>query len=82
MKKKSKFSSKKVSELKIKNKKKSEKVIQPKKSNDFFGNQEVKQDLQSFYNSEAKKYAETRKKFWHEEKALLDAITPLFFQSF
>ena len=78
MKKKSEFSSKKVSELKIKNKKKSEKVIQPKKNNDFFDNQEIKQDLQSFYNSEAKKYAETRKKFWHEEKAILDAITPLF----
>lgn len=78
MKKKSEFSSKKVSELKIKNKKKSEKVVQLKKNNDFFGNQGVKQDLQSFYNSEAKKYAETRKKFWHEEKAILDAITPLF----
>ena len=78
MKKKSEFSSKKVSELKIKNKKKSEKVIQPKKNNDFFGNQEIKQDLQSFYDTEAKKYAETRKKFWHEEKAILDAITPLF----
>ncbi len=78
MKKKSEFSSKKVPELKIKNKKKSEKVIQPKKNNDFFGNQEIKQDLQSFYNTEAKKYAETRKKFWHEEKAILDAITPLF----
>ena len=47
-------------------------------NNDFFGNQEIKQDLQSFYNAEAKKYAETRKKFWHEEKAILDAITPLF----
>ena len=78
MKKKSEFSSIKVSELKIKNKKKSEKVIQPKKNNDFFGNQEIKQDLQSFYNTEAKKYAETRKKFWHEEKAIIDAITPLF----
>ena len=78
MKKKSEFSSKKVSELKVKNKKKSEKVIQPKKNNDFFGNQEIKQDLQSFYNTEAKKYAETRKKFWHEEKAILDAISPLF----
>ena len=82
MKKKSEFSSKKVSELKIKNKKKSEKVVQAKKNNDFFGNQEIKQDLQSFYNTEAKKYAETRKKFWHEEKAILDAITPLFSQSF
>ena len=78
MKKKSEFSSKKVSELKIKNKKKSEKVVQAKKNNDFFGNQEIKQDLQSFYNTEAKKYAETRKKFWHEEKAILDAISPLF----
>ena len=78
MKKKSEFSSKKVSELKVKNKKKSEKVIQPKKNNDFFGNQEIKQDLESFYNSEAKKYAETRKKFWHEEKTILGAITPLF----
>jgi len=78
MKKESWFSSKKVSELKIKNKKKSEKVVQPKKNNDFFGNQEIKQDLQSFYNTEAKKYAETRKKFWHEEKAILEAITPLF----
>ncbi len=82
MKKESWFSSKKVSELKIKNKKNSEKVIQPKKNNDFFGNQEIKQDLQSFYNTEAKKYAETRKKFWHEEKAILDAITPFFSQSF
>ena len=78
MKKKSEFSSKKVSELKVKNKKKSEKVIQLKKNSDFFDNQEIKQDLQSFYNTEAKKYAETRKKFWHEEKAILDTITPLF----
>lgn len=78
MKKKSEFSSKKVSELKIKSKKKSEKVIQPKKNNDVFENQEIKKDLQSFYNKEAKKYAETRKKFWHEEKAILDEITPLF----
>ncbi len=78
MKKKSEFSSKKVSELKIKNREKSEKVVQAKKNNDFFGNQEIKQDLQSFYNTEAKKYAETRKKFWHEEKAILDAISPLF----
>ena len=79
MKKESWFSSKKVSELKIKNKKKSEKVVQSKKNNDFFCNQEIKQDLQSFYNIEAKKYAETRKKFWHEEKAILDVITPLFY---
>ena len=78
MKKESWFSSKKVSELKIRSKKKSEKVIQPKKNNDVFENQEIKKDLQSFYNKEAKKYAETRKKFWHEEKAILDEITPLF----
>jgi len=78
MKKKSGFSSMKVSELKVKNKKKSKKVIQPKRNNDFFGDQEIKQDLQSFYNTEAKKYAETRKKFWHEENAILGAITPLF----
>ena len=64
MKKKSEFSSKKVSELKIKNKKKSEKVVQAKKNNDFFGNQEIKQDLQSFYNTEAKKLIDSwNKKF-------------------
>ena len=78
MKKESWFSSKKVSELKIKSKKKSEKVIQHKESNNVFENQEIKKDLQSFYNKEAKKYAETRKKFWHEEKPILDEITPLF----
>ena len=79
MKKKSEFSSKKVSESKTRKKKKPVKVSGvKKKNNDFFGNQEIKQHLQSFYNSEAKKYAETRKKFWHEEKAILDAITPLF----
>ena len=78
MKKESWFSSKKVSELKNRRKKKSEKVIQPPKHNDVFENQEIKKDLQSFYNKEAKKYAETRKKFWHEEKAILDEITPLF----
>ena len=78
MKKKSEFSSKKVDELKLKKRKKSVKISEPKKNNDFFENQEIKQDLESFYNSEAKKYAETRKKFWREEKAILDAITPLF----
>lgn len=78
MKKKSEFSSKKVSEFGVKKRKKSVKNFEPKKNNDFFENQEIKQDLESFYNSEAKKYAETRKKFWHEEKAILDAITPLF----
>ena len=78
MKKESWFSSKKVDELKLKRRKKSVKIAETKKNNDFFGNQEIKQDLQSFYNSEAKKYAETRKKFWHEEKAILDTINPLF----
>ena len=78
MKKKSEFSSKKVSEFETKKRKKSVKIPNPKKNNDFFENQEIKQDLESFYNSEAKKYAETRKKFWHEEKAILDTITPLF----
>ena len=78
MKKESWFSSKKVDELKSKKRKKSVKIPEPKKNKDFFGNQEIKQDLESFYNSEAKKYAETRKKFWHEEKAILDAISPLF----
>ena len=76
MKKKSEFSSKKVSE--VKRKKKTEKIIQSPKNNDIFENQRIKQDLQSFYDKEAKKYAETRKKFWHEEKAILDEITPLF----
>ena len=79
MEKKSWFSSKKVTELKIK-KKKTVKTSQPKKDNTFFWNQEIKKDLQSFYDKEAKKYADTRKKFWHEEKAILDAITPLFEQ--
>ena len=78
MKKKSEFSSKKVSEFETKKREKSVKTPEPKKNNDFFENQEIKQDLESFYNSEAKKYAETRKKFWHEEKVILDAITPLF----
>lgn len=78
MKKKSWFSSKKVDELKSRRRKKSINISEPKKNNEFFGNQEIKQDLQSFYNIEAKKYAETRKKFWHEEKAIIDAITPLF----
>ena len=76
MKQKSEFSSKKVSE--VKRKKKTEKIIQSPKNNDIFENQRIKQDLQSFYDKEAKKYAETRKKFWHEEKAILDEITPLF----
>ena len=78
MKKKSEFSSKKVSKFETKKRKNSVKIPEHKKNNDFFENQEIKHDLESFYNSEAKKYAETRKKFWHEEKAILDAITLLF----
>lgn len=69
------FSSKKVSWLKARNKKQ---TIPVSKNNISFENQGVKQDLQSFYDKEAKKYAETRKKFWHEEKTILDEITPLF----
>ena len=68
----------KVKELKPKKRKKSVKTHEPKKDNEFFGNQEIKQNLKSFYDKEAKKYAETRKKFWHEEKVILDAISPLF----
>jgi len=45
---------------------------------DTFDNQEIKKNLQSFYDKEAKKYAETRKKFWHEEKVILYTITTLF----
>ena len=77
MKKQSWFSSKKVSEIKAK-KRKSGNISQPKEKNEIFNNQEIKQDLKLFYNKEAKKYAETRKKFWHEEKKILDEITPLF----
>ena len=80
MEKKSWFSSKNVRDLKVKQKKFSTKKTNSKKNNSFFENQEIKQDLESFYNSEAKKYAETRKKFWHEEKIIIDAITPLFEQ--
>ncbi len=79
MKKKSWFSSKKMTEPKTKKSKKSVEISELK-NNDFFENQEIKQDLQSFYNNEAKKYAETRKKFWHEENAILNTITPLFEQ--
>lgn len=80
MKKQSKFSSKKVTELKSSKRKKSLKISESKKNDELFGNQKIKQDLESFYNSEAKKYAETRRKFWHEEKTILEAITPLFEQ--
>ena len=82
MREKSTFSSKKIS-TNIKKRSKarttsSTKKSQIKKSEMFFDNQEVKKDLQSFYDKEAKKYAETRKEFWHEEKIILDSITPLF----
>ena len=72
------FSSKKVSEHKKKARKDS--INDLKQNNIFFGNQEIKQNLQIFYDNEAKKYAETRKKFWHEEKVILDVISPLFNQ--
>ena len=76
MKKRTWFSSKKVSGLKTK--KKNHIISESKKNKNIFENQEIKEDLQSFYDKEAKKYAETRKKFWHEEKAILGVITPLF----
>ena len=78
MKKKSTFSSKEISSKTKKRTLSMGKAYWVK--NPIFENQEVKQDLQSFYDKEAKKYAETRKKFWHEEKAILDAITPLFWE--
>ena len=84
MKGKSDFSSKKISAKIKKNSETMKRSKLPNKKDkknersDFFENQEIKCDLQSFYDKEAKKYAETRKKFWHEEKAILDAITPLF----
>ena len=77
MKKQSWFSSKKVTDIKIK-RKESTKVSGPMDNKDTFDNQEIKKNLQSFYDKEAKKYAETRKKFWHEEKVILNEITPLF----
>lgn len=70
------FSSKKVSKLKIEKKK--DTVNTDIQNNNFFSNQEIKQNLQFFYDNEAKKYAETRKKFWREEKVILDEISPLF----
>lgn len=80
MKKKSWFQSKKVSEPKVQRKKKANNISEIKENDDFFGNQKIKENLQSFYNNEAKKYAETRKKFRHEEKVILETITPLFKQ--
>ena len=76
MKKKSTFSSKEITSKTKKNIPSRSKVSWVK--NSIFENQEVKQDLQSFYDKEAKKYSETRKKFWHEEIAILDEISPLF----
>ncbi len=82
MREKSTFSSKKISKHRntknLTTSKKSPNKNGNRKADEIFSNQEIKQDLQSFYDNEAKKYAETRKKFWHEEKAILDAITPLF----
>ena len=78
MKKNSEFSSKKVSEHWIKREKKIINANPQRKDNSSFDKQEIKKNLQSFYDEEAKKYAETRKKFWHEEKAILNEITPLF----
>ena len=86
MREKSAFSSKKIS--RTKNTKKvttskktaNKKEVKIKKADQVFSKQEVKEELKSFYDSEAKKYAETRKKFWHEEKIILDTITPLFGQ--
>ena len=84
MREKSTFSSKKISSHRntkrpITSKKSAKKIWNKTiKGDEFFSNQEIKQDLQSFYDNEAKKYAETRKKFWHEEKIILDIITPLF----
>lgn len=84
MRKKSTFSSKKIPS-KIKKRKTPSrskiswtKKIEPNENNSIFENQEIKKDLQSFYDKEAQKYAETRKKFWHEEKAILNKISPIF----
>ncbi|MBO7504973.1 hypothetical protein J6T66_02200 [bacterium] len=73
-----KISAKKASKTNLKTEANAFEVKKEKFINSSFENQKIKQDLQSFYNKEAKKYAETRKKFWHEEKAILDEITPLF----
>ena len=86
MREKSTFNSKKISRRRntkkfVTSKKTSNKEkIRTEKTYEFFSKQEVKQDLQSFYDNEAKKYAETRKKFWHEEKIILNEITPIFKQ--
>jgi SAM-dependent methyltransferase len=41
----------------------------------------IKTDLQDFYNQEAKKYHETRKKYWKEGELILEAMTTLMEQS-
>lgn len=73
-----KISAKKASKTNIKEKTNAFEVKKQKFINSNFENQEIKENLQSFYDKEAKKYAETRKKFWHEENAILNEITPLF----
>ena len=50
------------------------KVSSGKKSEKELGKEGVKADLQSFYNHEAKKYYETRKKFWKEGELLLEEM--------
>jgi ubiquinone/menaquinone biosynthesis C-methylase UbiE len=45
------------------------------KEQTFFDDEKhIKQELQQFYNQEAKKYAETRKKFWKDVEYLLEAM--------
>jgi hypothetical protein len=36
----------------------------------------IKTDLQHFYDHEAKKYHDTRKKFWQEGECILQALEP------
>ena len=43
----------------------------------FADEQHIKQDLQHFYDQEAKKYHETRKKFWKDAEYLLEAMKGL-----
>jgi ubiquinone/menaquinone biosynthesis C-methylase UbiE len=46
-----------------------------KDKQDFFGDAiDIKKDLQQFYNKEAKKYYETRKKYWKDVEYLLEAL--------
>ena len=79
MKNKTSFSTKKISAKKpIKPKTNVFETRKEKNTNQIFENQRIKQNLQAFYDKEAKKYAETRKKFWHEENIILNEITPLF----